>query len=172
VNNLRFPGQYYDAETGLSYNLNRSYDPTVGRYLEPDPLGLAAGTNLYSYVNANPLNYVDPLGLASIKIGGKKITVHNADVDPWPSNPHGHIYDENQLLDIHGNIYDRTTGKIISRLPKKELAKWLDFLDSIGKLGAVGDFFFFKDWVDHTCAVADPGNPYCDPRPRACLGGT
>ncbi|MDA8093422.1 MAG: RHS repeat-associated core domain-containing protein, partial [Betaproteobacteria bacterium] len=63
VNNVRFPGQYYDAETGLSYNLNRSYDPTVGRYLEPDPLGLAAGTNLYAYTGDDPVNLTDPLGL-------------------------------------------------------------------------------------------------------------
>jgi RHS repeat-associated protein len=41
--NLRFPGQYYDAETGQSYNTARHYEPTVGRYIESDPLGLKAG---------------------------------------------------------------------------------------------------------------------------------
>ena len=43
--NLRFPGQYYDAETGLNYNYNRVYDPAVGRYVEPDPIALVGGTN-------------------------------------------------------------------------------------------------------------------------------
>jgi RHS repeat-associated protein len=43
VNNLRLPGQYYDAETGLHYNYFRDYDPGVGRYVESDPIGLQGG---------------------------------------------------------------------------------------------------------------------------------
>lgn len=53
--NLRFPGQYYDAETGLHYNLHRYYDPQIGRYLTPDPIGLDGG-NLFAYVEGNPVN--------------------------------------------------------------------------------------------------------------------
>jgi RHS repeat-associated protein len=49
-NNLRLPGQYYDRETGLHYNYFRDYDPTTGRYVEADPMGLAAGPNVYAYV--------------------------------------------------------------------------------------------------------------------------
>jgi len=60
---LRFPGQYYDAESGLNYNYFRTYDPTVGRYVEADPLELFGGSNLYLYVNASPLLYGDPEGL-------------------------------------------------------------------------------------------------------------
>lgn len=64
VNNpLRLPGQYYDTETGLHYNYYRDYDPTTGRYLQSDPIGLYGGLNAYLYANANPLNYTDPLGL-------------------------------------------------------------------------------------------------------------
>lgn len=62
-NNLRFPGQYYDLETGLYYNLHRNYDPATGRYLTPDPIGLEGGVNLYAYVLNNPIMREDPFGL-------------------------------------------------------------------------------------------------------------
>ncbi|MFJ8003742.1 putative T7SS-secreted protein [Streptomyces fagopyri] len=59
---LRFPGQYYDSETGLHYNFFRHYDPETGRYTSPDPLGLAPAPNPVSYVD-NPNTASDPLGL-------------------------------------------------------------------------------------------------------------
>jgi len=62
VLNLRYPGQYYDAESGLSNNLNRDYDSSVGRYVQSDLLGLQGGINTYSYVDGNPLSYADPSG--------------------------------------------------------------------------------------------------------------
>jgi RHS repeat-associated protein len=57
---LRLPGQYYDKETNLHYNYFRDYDPSIGRYVESDPLGLWAGLNTYAYVEGNPLIYSDP----------------------------------------------------------------------------------------------------------------
>ena len=67
VFNVRMPGQYYDLETGLSYNLNRYYDPVTGRYITSDPIGLDGGINTYAYVENNPLNYFDFEGLSPEK---------------------------------------------------------------------------------------------------------
>lgn len=67
-NNFRLPGQYYDAETGLHYNLNRYYDPISGRYLRIDPFG--QGLNLYVYAFGNPLNWADPEGLCLLQTAG------------------------------------------------------------------------------------------------------
>ncbi|OCG37396.1 hypothetical protein A9G29_11470 [Gilliamella sp. Fer2-1] len=69
-NPLRFQGQYYDEETGLHYNLNRYYDPFTGRYITQDPLGILGGLNSYQYVNGDPINWIDPLGLIKIENNG------------------------------------------------------------------------------------------------------
>lgn len=66
TSNLRLPGQYFDAETGLHYNWNRYYDPEIGRYLRTDPA--EDGINLYAYVLNDPINRTDPLGLWYIDI--------------------------------------------------------------------------------------------------------
>ncbi|MYV40169.1 type IV secretion protein Rhs [Streptomyces sp. SID1328] len=63
---LRFPGQYFDPETGLHYNHFRHYDPESARYLTLDPLGLAPAPNPASYV-PNPHLWADPLGLTPCK---------------------------------------------------------------------------------------------------------
>src|SRR5712691_3726093 len=63
VFNLRFPGQYFERETGLSYNVMRDYDPGIGRYIQSDPIGLLGGSNTYLYVAADPLIRIDPKGL-------------------------------------------------------------------------------------------------------------
>jgi RHS repeat-associated protein len=65
VFNMRYPGQYFDSETGLHYNYFRDYDPSTGRYVQSDPIGLAGGLSTYAYVESGPLGAFDPKGLAS-----------------------------------------------------------------------------------------------------------
>jgi RHS repeat-associated protein len=72
---LRFAGQWFDAESGLHYNYNRYYDPNSGQYLSQDPIGLAGGFRTQAYV-ADPVHWVDPLGLAPCvgNAAGKNVT--------------------------------------------------------------------------------------------------
>ena len=92
---LRFPGQYYDAETGLHYNYFRDYDPGIGRYSQSDPIGLSGGLNLYDYVGADPLNYVDPDGQLRCKwVGpilhcewGTPVNPGIPDLPKWATSP-------------------------------------------------------------------------------------
>jgi RHS repeat-associated protein len=82
INNpLRFPGQYYDEETGMHYNNNRDYDPSLGRYIQTDPLGLPGGINTYSYAEQNPIVNSDPFGLETCGSGWNEPLV--------PDNPLG-----------------------------------------------------------------------------------
>lgn len=67
---LRFAGQHHDSETGLHDNYLRTYDPGTGRYLEPDPLGLAGGLNRFAYADGNPVMAADPLGLILFAFDG------------------------------------------------------------------------------------------------------
>lgn len=120
INNLRFPGQYYDTETDLHYNYHRYYDPQTGRYLTPDPIGLVGGLNPYRYVRNNPVNFTDPLGLydeethfliayqAALRMGmpdayAQEIGMASAAVDAWfdpllkkNKNYHFSLYSEAQ----------------------------------------------------------------------------
>ncbi|MFJ1760073.1 RHS repeat-associated core domain-containing protein [Amycolatopsis sp. NPDC088138] len=89
---LRFPGQYFDAETGLHYNAQRYYDPVTARYLSPDPLGLVPGPNPYAYVG-NPFGQIDPLGLAPQSCGKPKLSIDtNIGNQPMKQSPGGGKY--------------------------------------------------------------------------------
>jgi RHS repeat-associated protein len=79
-NPFRFPGQYYDQETGLHYNWNRYYDPKTGRYLTPDPIGLEGRINLFIYAMDNPLMFLDVSGVTVEKCCGMTSDMPGEDV--------------------------------------------------------------------------------------------
>lgn len=66
VFDMRFPGQRYDAASGLLQNYYREYEALTGRYTQSDPIGLAGGSATYAYVRGNPLSRMDPLGLVDL----------------------------------------------------------------------------------------------------------
>jgi len=77
----RFPGQWFNLESGLHYNWHRHYDPTTGRYLQPDPLGMPDGPSRYAYAVNTPQMAVDPDGLQS------RLMLRGSRVTPIPSVP-------------------------------------------------------------------------------------
>ena len=80
--NQRFPGQTAFDESGLNYNYFRDYDPQTGRYVQSDPIGLDGGSvSTYTYVNDDPLSYIDPEGLASS--GAPRRRVRDCNSDEW-----------------------------------------------------------------------------------------
>jgi type VI secretion system secreted protein VgrG len=80
--NLRFAGQYFDKETNTHQNYFRDYDPSIGRYLSSDPIGLGGGVNTFTYVGANPLSFIDPNGLSGCKWVGPVLV---CDFNPPPA---------------------------------------------------------------------------------------
>ncbi|MEY4550922.1 MAG: hypothetical protein RL685_7117 [Pseudomonadota bacterium] len=78
--NQRFPGQVFEAETGLASNWHRDYSPRTGRYFQVDPLGLSAGINPYAYAAANPIQNIDPDGRFFIFLFGPSLATLTADV--------------------------------------------------------------------------------------------
>jgi len=101
VLNLRFPGQYYDQETGLAQNWFRDYNSATGRYVESDPIGLGGGMNTYSYVGGSPLMYIDPYGLNG-NAANRRSSQRNTPPKPnLPSSPSNSLWN---------NISDWLTG--------------------------------------------------------------
>ena len=78
----RFPGQYTDDATGLHYNYFRDYDPSIGRYIQSDPIGLSDGVNTYAYTHNNPVNKYDPNGQSALHVGRLSYGIGRVTVTP------------------------------------------------------------------------------------------
>ena len=101
ANPFTYTGREYDKETGMYYYRARYYDAKVGRFVSKDPIGLAGGINLYSYVGNNPVNWIDPLGLHWLPTqhpagliphthagaNGPVTVVNPRDPGAWPGDP-------------------------------------------------------------------------------------
>ncbi|MDD0843385.1 RHS repeat-associated core domain-containing protein [Pseudomonas sp. Gutcm_11s] len=144
--NLRFPGQYFDSETGLHYNYFRDYDPQTGRYVESDPIGLAGGLNTFGYVDANPLLYVDSLGLS--KTNGKHANKSS------PMNV-GEFNKNSDPAKVQQAIKDaQAAGKTEHAKALKGLLKVIKRLKSFSPQGVIEQMF------EEMCA-ANPDEPAC-----------
>ena len=122
--NLRFQGQYLDRDTGLHYNTFRFYDPDLGRFISPDPIGLMGGINLGSYA-PNPIAWTDPWGWATRPNNGKYHSFHEFNLD---SN-HRYSSDAVQFNQANKNLIERMNSDqafrrdMLGRYP--ELAEWM-----------------------------------------------
>lgn len=109
--NLRLAGQYWDAETGLHYNIHRYYDPARGVYLSPDPLGASDGPDRYAYLNGDPFGGIDPLGLFKVParaFTGGTILANNSDFIRASAIDGGH----GQILMTAFSLYHQQVGEV------------------------------------------------------------
>jgi RHS repeat-associated protein len=132
-NHFMFAGQNYDSETGLHYNYHRYYDPKVGRYLRPDPIGVAGGINLYVYAENNSINISDFFGLISpASAAAIKAIMTNPDPNFTPAQRRAAI------RAIPPNLPDPNIHNpyMTNDFPTKELVKSLK-LDAAGISGEI-----------------------------------
>jgi RHS repeat-associated protein len=123
---LRLPGQVSQVESGLFQNWNRDYDPTLGRYIQADPIGLAGGGNVFGYVEGNPLFWADPLGLRKVILFNPDIPSHrefisgaNADRDrPGYCVVYAHMSANLVLAWVDGQMLKIRTTEDLHRLLK------------------------------------------------------
>ncbi len=121
--NLRFPGQVYDAETGKHYNVNRDYDPAGGRYIQSDPIGLNGGQpSTYSYVDSDPLGFIDPEGLGACTVLFPDYPIEYAEgrTSTWLGGHGGVVtYDDKGVTqyDEYGRYKPSLPGIIGAQLP-------------------------------------------------------
>ncbi|MFE0449799.1 putative T7SS-secreted protein [Streptomyces sp. NPDC058914] len=165
---LRFPGQYYDPETGLHYNYFRHYDPETARYLSPDPLGLSPAPNPATYVD-NPHTWSDPLGLAPDYPGkaGRSLEGAKADALRDAGIPEGA-----EPIDVNNYVPATTPEWMGSKQLLDENHRPIFYTEEVYEHPNGRDLIVFQDhWFGHQ-KPGEPGyqpphvhvRPYEDPR--------
>jgi len=140
-NPLRFQGQYYDDETGLHYNRHRYYDPSLGRFMTQDPIGLAGGLNSYRYV-PNPVGWVDPLGLQC------------KNCPAAAQKRHGFVDDVFET-DKNGNIVSKGTGQFLKSVSNAPASGNFWDMEVVNLKGTNGKSYEAFKWVG-----GHPGGQY------------
>jgi RHS repeat-associated protein len=156
-NNLRFPGQYRDEETGLNQNYFRDYDSRTGRYIQADPIGLDGGMNLYGYVLGNPIRFIDPFGLELISFEeGQRIADIARKWKGTPYYPGGGKISSRDKADCSGatwKIYEEAKFPF-DYSQSKEFPQNKRFKPSLGNIPQPGDV---GQWDGHVL-IYDPGS--------------
>jgi RHS repeat-associated protein len=158
IYNLRYPGQYYQAETALSYNYFRDYDNVVGRYVESDPIGLSAGVNTYAYVGGNPISYADPLGLYWFRqpwqtdyVVGREGSPLVAPGDPISRAIENYVPAGRTFGEMHDSFVDAATGAGIP-----------DWLANIPSMITMYDLALIVE-LERTLGILDQPTPPAQP---------
>ncbi len=167
---FRFPGQYYDTETGLHYNWHRYYDPEVGRYVSADPIGFYGGDlNLYAYVWGNPVYWVDTEGLAGKGLNydpnwkGRPKPWNPADKGPKPSDPMPSNWKPKGINNLPGQAVEYSTPSSKKENTATGILRCIGAFENFIKIlggGMSGMFFKGIIEIDDQCDECPPGMGY------------
>jgi RHS repeat-associated protein len=161
---FRLPGQYFDAESGLHYNLFRYFDPRPGRFLSQDPIRLHGGTSLYQYVK-NPLHWIDPYGLCPEEEEPKPESEEGTE---QPADKKTPIYRLGSGTNTNLTPREKDTTGLSYTLIKPESGKYTE--TSIEAVNGTGVLQAVNDHGDHVSITpTDPSKmqPWIDSRPTA-----
>jgi RHS repeat-associated protein len=140
-----YTGQRYDAETGNYYYKMRHYSPKVGRFLQPDPIGMAGGMNLYGYVGNSPVNFTDSLGLAADG-GGGGIISNLVDIGEFDNTGGSNGAPSYKSLGVYGG-FQQEFNELGHE--KRHRLKYLDFYYESNRTiikERWGDWVYTPDW--------------------------